>query len=821
MKKLLLILGAMVSIGATAQSKAPAYPLITHDPYFSIWSFSDELMASSTKHWTGEDRSIQGLVKVDGKFYRVMGQESKHYQSLVPASDEGSYAAQYSFTNPGANWYQESFNDQAWKTGAAPYTSRRNTTGTFWESKDKEIWVRRYFNLDKTDLTNLNLRIRYDDDAEVFLNGEKILAAKGVTRHYRYEKIQDAIAKKLRSGKNLLAIHIVNTGGAAFLDAGLCTELIPKNNNGILNAKQESVSLTATQTTYRFICGPVNTKLVFTSPLIITDLALVARPVSYISYAIQSNDGKTHDVEVYLGTATDLAVNTPEQEVLAEKYVSGKLEILKAGTTAQPILDKKGDDLRIDWGYMYLAAATAQGVRQSITQPQDGLEWFVNGKTGTDKKTTGKSMVLNCSASLGKVGTVAKEQVFLMGYDDLYSVQYFNTNLKPWWKQQENATIEQQMNNAAAEYASLVKKCQAFDKNLTAELEKAGGKTYADLCILAYRQSIAAHKLVKSPQGETLFLSKENFSNGSINTVDVTYPSAPLYLAYNPELMRGMLNGIFYYSESGKWTKPFAAHDLGTYPLANGQTYGEDMPVEESGNMIILTAAICKAEKNIAYAKKHWETLTRWVNFLVTDGFDPANQLCTDDFAGHLARNTNLSLKAIMGIGSYSWMAGQLGDAVTAKRYRDTAESMVKRWMQMADEGDHYALTFDKNNTWSQKYNLVWDKVLSLGLFPRSVYEKETDYYLAKQQAFGLPLDSRKTYTKSDWIMWTATLTNSKEKFDALIKPVCKFAAETPTRVPLSDWHETTNGKQVGFQARSVVGGYYMKLLEKKWSAQK
>jgi hypothetical protein len=798
---------------ANAQAtKAPAYPLIDHNTYFSIWSFSDTLNASSTKHWTGKDQSLMGLIKIDGTTYRFMGKELPVYKTILPASDEQAYQCKYTETEPSGNWQNIKYDDSNWNTGGAPFTDDKQQAKTLWTSKD--IWVRRTFTLNDLNIDKLVLKLYHDDNIEVYLNGQKVYDFVGWTSDFKLIPLKDKFKNKLKKGDNVLAIHCANTAGGAWLDAGLLNQ-VKAQPNYVLLAKQQSVEVNATQTIYNFNCVDVSLQVTFTSPLLMNDLDIFSRPVSYISYKVNSTDGRNHNVKVLFSASTSIAVNNPSQEVIAKKYYAPALSILRAGTISQPILKKKGDDLRIDWGYMYVAVPKSADELQYITGQDSLVSSFISGNMKPANKT-GRQLALNTVLNFGVTGPAVKEKFVELGYDDLYSVQYFKQNLKPWWKA-GGATIENELNTAASQYASVMKKCDAFNKSMYSDAVKAGGKNYADLCILAYRQSISAHQLLKSPQGDILFLSKENFSNGSINTVDVTYPSAPLYLLYNPKLLEGMLNGIFHYCESKMWTNNFAAHDLGTYPLANGQTYGENMPVEESGNMIILTAAIVAAERNAGYAKKHWKTLSTWAKYLSENGFDPGNQLCTDDFAGHLAHNANLSVKAIVALGAYAGLAHKLGEKSIAKKYWKLASGMASKWVQMANAGDHYALVFGSNDTWSQKYNLIWDKVLGLNLFSPLVYKKEVNYYLTKQNKFGLPLDSRKTYTKSDWILWTASLADNQKDFQTLIDPVFKYATETPTRVPLSDWHETLDGKMVGFQARSVVGGYFMKLLESKW----
>lgn len=818
----------VISTDLTTGLCAPAYPLVTVDPYFNAWSYTDNLYDEQPRHWTDKEFPLLGALRVDGEVYRFMGTTRLPLRTLLPTAREEKWEARYTFSKPvGEEWKSPIFNDNDWLIGDAAFgTPNEPHLSTLWQTED--IWVRRTFNLDEN-VSNKNIYLQYshDDIFELYINGIKVVET-GYSWNYNVlEELSDEVKATLMKGENIITVHCHNRTGGAYVDFGLY-----EREEGKVSfhrtAEQRSVSLLPTQTIYTFDCGPVELDVIFTTPLLLDDLTLVSRPVSYVSYQVKSKDGTSHDVQVYFEATPQWAVHDDSQEVGFEKIEKEGRTFLKTGTVEQPMLQKSGDAVRIDWGYFYLTGTVNDDATLTFGNYWDIKEAFQT--EGHIPATIPAELSVNMmeemtllaySRDLGEVGSDIKTGFIMLGYDDIYSVQYFENNLKGYWTKDGTVDIFQAFKNAETDYVSIMDRCDDFNRSMMADAERVGGKKYAELAALVYRQAIAAHKLVKDEDGTLLFLSKENNSNGSIGTVDITYPSSPLFLIYNPDLVKGMMNPIFYYSESGRWTKPFPAHDIGTYPLGNGQTYGEDMPVEEAGNMLILAAAIAEMEGNADYADQHWNILTTWADYLVEEGLDPDDQLCTDDFAGHLAHNANLSIKAIMGVASYGKVALMLGKSDVGQKYLGIAGEMAVEWEKMARDGDHYKLTFDKPGTWSQKYNMIWDRLLGFNVFNPEIALKEMAYYLTLQNEYGLPLDSRATYTKSDWVMWTAVLTGERSDFDALIAPLYKYADETSSRVPISDWHDTVTAERQNFKARSVVGGYFMKMLEDKLNHRK
>jgi hypothetical protein len=660
--------------------RPPAVPLVTSDPYFSIWSFANDLTSDSTRHWTGTEHGLQSMVRVDGKAYRVMGPEPRD----VPAMP------------------------------------------------------------------------------------------------------------------------------------------------------QSSVEVLPTRTIYTFEGAGVRVTVTFTTPLLPHDLDLISRPATYLDWEVSATDGKQHDAAIYYDNNAALVVNKLDEAVVWSRQHTPAGDALCMGTKAQPILGKAGDNLRINWGYLYILPDKSG--HEVIAKARVTRDAFIAGKNlpGQDDPVTptaaSDAPVMAVAFAPEEITTQPLRDGLLIAYDDIYSIEYFHQRLRAWWRR-NGVTAASMIAAAWRDHDRLPGKCRKFDSDLMADLTRQGGALYAQLAALAYRQSFAAQKLVAGPKGVPYLLPKENFSNGCIGTVDVIYPAAPILLLLNPELERASLAPVLDYAASGRWHFPFAPHDLGTYPLANGQVYGggetsekNQMPVEESGNFLILVAALAKIEGNAAFAQKYWPQFAQWAEYLKHAGLDPANQLCTDDFAGHLPHNANLSAKAIEALGSYAMLCELTGHKSEATAYRATTQEFAQKWVTMADDGDHFRLAFDKPGTWSQDYNLVWDRLLGLNLFPPEVARKDVIFYKTRLNRFGLPLDNRKDYTKLDWEVWTATLTDSAADFEALIAPLYVWMNETPTRVPLTDWYSTTTGKKEGFQARSVVGGVYIKMLAdafmwKKWAS--
>jgi Glutaminase A six helical-hairpin domain/Domain of unknown function (DUF5127)/Domain of unknown function (DUF4964) len=612
---------------------------------------------------------------------------------------------------------------------------------------------------------------------------------------------------------------------------GKTYRLMGKDPADVPALPQVGLRVTPTRSIYNFENAQVHVRLVFMTAALPDDLEVFSRPLSYITWHVRSVDGQQHSVSIYDSTSSQLAVNTLSEKVDWARTTAGPLTVLRVGTAAQPVLGSRGDDHRIDWGYAYAAAPGAQ-TRSTIGADQALVAQFVGhgdlpatDDTRMPRAVNDDQPVLAFVFNLGAVGAKRVSRHLIVAYDEIYSIKYFGRKLRPYWRR-NGATAGTMLQAAAHDYRRLVRRCARFDRELMADARRVGGPRYAQLCALAYRECAAACGLAADANKQPLFFTKENTSNGDIATVDVIFPMDPQWLLLSPALAKATLVSNLAYAASPHWKFPNAPHDLGTYPIVTGRDDGgEGMPVEESGNMLILCDAIAQEDGDARFVAPWWPTLTRWAHYLEQYGLDPENQLCTDDFMGHLAHNANLSIKAILGLAAYGDICRMRGDESAARRYHDLAKADAQHWIKVADAGTHSLLAFDKPGTWSQKYNLVWDRILDLNIFPTTVAAKEVAFYKTVLQPYGVPLDSRTHLTKTDWSVWSATLANNRADFEALISPIYDYLNQTTARDPLADSYVTDNIHSRGMHARPVVGGIFIKLLAdrslwKKWAGK-
>jgi Domain of unknown function (DUF4965)/Domain of unknown function (DUF5127)/Domain of unknown function (DUF1793)/Domain of unknown function (DUF4964) len=594
---------------------------------------------------------------------------------------------------------------------------------------------------------------------------------------------------------------------------------------------QVGLQVLPTRSVYDFENQNIHVTLTFMTTALPDDLDVLTRPLSYITWDVRSLDGAEHEVQLFYSTSSQLAVESTDQKVTWSRETMGPLTALRAGTEDQPVLRRAGDDTRIDWGYIYTAASSSDskaaiGGSKTLTSSfvKDGV-LPVEDDARQPRAVRDDQPILAFVFDLGKVAAAPVSRHVIVAYDEVYAINWFGKKLRPFWRRNGD-TPKELLQIAERDYVSLTQRCVAFDKELIADLTKLGGARYAQIAALAFRQCLAGTGIAADAHQQPLLFTKENTSNGDLATVDVIFPMDPMLIAFSPTLAKASIVPVLEYSASSHWKFPNAPHDLGTYPIAMGRDDGgEGMPVEESGNMLILCDAIAHEEGNADFVTPWWPQLTQWAKYLEKFGLDPEEQLCTDDFMGHLAHNSNLSVKAILGLAAYGDLCKMRGDKEAAQKYQRMGKEYATHWTRAAADGDHYNLAFDKPNTWSQKYNLVWDKLLGLNVFPPEVAAREIEHYKSVMQRYGVPLDSRTRLTKTDWSLWVATMAEKPADFEALVSPIYDYLDQTTARMPLVDSYVTDNVKSDGMHARPVVGGIFIKMLSdpalwKKWSSR-
>ncbi len=313
--------------------------------------------------------------------------------------------------------------------------------------------------------------------------------------------------------------------------------LMGADPNSIPPLHQIRVNVLPTRTVYTFRDAGVQLTLTFLTPALPDDLDVLSRPVTYVTFALQSVDGQTHRAQLYFDASGELTVDTPNQQVEFGSDEFGDVLALRVGSRDQAVLAKRGDDIRIDWGYLYLAARKSEVTDSALAERQSLQRAFVEHDKSLVSAAgeTADSLAAALTFDLPPITDQVVSRWILLAYDDLYSIQYMKQNLRPYWRR-NGWQANQLLQASADEYDVLHQKCAAFDEQLMRDLTEAGGDNYAALASLAYRQCFAAGKFVADDHGQPLQFCKENHSNGCIGTSDVFYPMAPTVLAVRPHV---------------------------------------------------------------------------------------------------------------------------------------------------------------------------------------------------------------------------------------------------------------------------------------------
>ncbi|KAH7403312.1 glutaminase GtaA [Cadophora sp. MPI-SDFR-AT-0126] len=594
-------------------------------------------------------------------------------------------------------------------------------------------------------------------------------------------------------------------------------------NPGPQSVTQKAFEYTSTRSVFTMdVGGKVEMNITFLSPITPEDQKRQSLIFSYLDVGVQSSDGNSHDVQLYTDISAEWVAGD-HSSVAQWEYDVTSDDIAFHRVYRQTQLEFSETNDQADWGYWYWATKDSGELTYQSGADVDVRGAFQsNGKLANTKDTNYRPInqnypVFGFSVDLGAV-TGSVNTLYTIGLTQEQAIQFDGATgvvpLASLWTSYFSSETEA-LSFVYNDYSTASSTATALDSKIATDSIAAGGQDYLMITSLSARQALGATQLVGNSSKQYLFL-KEISSDGNTQTVDVIFPFYPILLYLQPSLAKLMLDPLFENQESGQYPNRYSMHDLGAhYPNATGHPDGKDepQPLEECGNMLIMTLAYAQRNNDNAYLSQHYDILKQWTQYLIDEALIPADQISTDDFAGSLANQTDLALKGIIGIQAMAVIANLTGNSVDGANYTNIAQDYITQWQTLGIAHDanppHTTLAYGMNDTHGLLYNLYGDRLLDLNFVPQSVYDMQSAFYPTVEQKYGVPLDTRHNYTKSDWEMWTAAIASDSTK-TMFISDLATWINETPTNKALTDWYDVQTGDfGGGFTARPVVGGHF------------
>ena len=608
--------------------------------------------------------------------------------------------------------------------------------------------------------------------------------------------------------------------------------------------EQCRVSVSLFRTTYCFSTEEVELEVSFFSPLPMSDLNILSMPVCFVEYEIRPKK-PIGNASVSLSLGEDWCYDTiSDKEMRGDVFQIDEGEVGYFGLNRQHIMNRCGDRMAAEWGYYYLLAEEC--FYHTITDfSMIDKNTYAGEKDEDYKFLTARNTYYNLEGSVkGRI---------IIAFDDVASINYFGHMLQGYYFSR-NGTVIDAIQYASKHFEQIEEICDDFEAQVKEDC-KDYSEGHEELLNFSYRQTIAAHKLVVDYDGTLLFISKECGSGGCVATADVTYPTMPLLALYNPELLKASMEPIFKVASLPMWDYPFAPHDAGMYPYCCGQYYivnirkedkyyrnvgfrgdwkhdvlpqyylypkasvlydiDKQMPIEECANMLIISAVYLASGGLKEYIQDNVYHLRKWCDYLIEKGLIPQNQLCTDDFMEHIDKNVNLAIKSIVGIRAFADVLDKLSE--DSGRYRNVATERANEISELYS-GCYMPRGFgDTNDSYSMKYNLLWDKLLGYHLFDEKTLEREVELCMGNLQEYGFPLDSSTSLTKTDWMMWIAALSDERNVAERVVEALRAYIRSDGAKgKAFPDLYDCKTGETRQFLNRTVQGSMFVLILKQK-----